>query len=70
VHVTQVRIYDKGSHPQLVQVVVAGVPVEGVVDTAADITIVGAEGEEKFRRVERAPVCGTFCMPFSTVCSF
>ena len=41
--VNEVRVQDKGSHPQSVRVVVAGVPVDGVVDTAADITIVGAE---------------------------
>ena len=39
---------DKGSHPQSVRVVVAGVPVDGIVDTAADITIVGAE---TFKRI-------------------
>ena len=36
---------DKESHPQSVRVVVAGVPVD---DTAADITIVGAE---TFKRI-------------------
>ncbi|CAI8046512.1 hypothetical protein GBAR_LOCUS25737, partial [Geodia barretti] len=41
--VNEVRLQDKGSRPQSVRVVVAGVPVEGIVDTAADITIVGAE---------------------------
>ena len=48
VRVTQICVPDKGSRPQLVRVVVAGVPVEGVVDTAADITIVG-EGAETFK---------------------
>lgn len=46
-HVKEVRVRDKGSRPQSVRVVVAGVPVEGIVegivDTATDITIVGAE---------------------------
>ena len=41
--VNEVRVQDKGSRPQSVRVVVAGVPVEGIVDMAADITIVGAE---------------------------
>ena len=43
VSVTQIRVSDKGNRPKLVWVVVAGVLVEGIVDTAADITIVGAE---------------------------
>ena len=46
--VNEVRVQDKGSHPQSVRVVVAGVPVDGIVDTAADITIVGAE---TFKRI-------------------
>ena len=41
-------MHDKGSHPQSVRVIVAGVPVDGIVDTAADITIVGAE---TFKRI-------------------
>ena len=41
--VNEVRVQHKGNHPQSVRVVVAGVPVDGIVDTAADITIVGAE---------------------------
>ena len=39
----EVRVQDKGSHPQSVQVVVAGVPVDGIVDTAVNISIIGAE---------------------------
>ena len=42
-NVEEVRVSDRGSLPQMVRVVVAGVPVEGVVNTAADITIIGAE---------------------------
>ena len=34
---------DRGSHPQLVRVDVQGVPANGVVDTAADITIMGGK---------------------------
>ena len=33
----------RGASPQSVQVIVAGVPVDGIVDTAADIAIVGTE---------------------------
>ena len=43
VQVDEIRVSDQGSCPQTVRVVIAGVPVEGVVDTAADITIIGAE---------------------------
>ena len=43
VQVDEIRVSDQGSCPQMVRVVIAGVPVEGVVDTAADITIIGAE---------------------------
>ena len=46
--VKEVRVQEKGSHPQSVRVVVAVVPVDGIVDTAADITIVGAE---TFKRI-------------------
>ena len=41
--VDEIRVYDQGSRPQMVRVVIAGVPVKGVVNTATDITIVGAE---------------------------
>ena len=37
--VEEVRVSDRGSRPQMVRVIVAGVPVQGVVDTAADISI-------------------------------
>ena len=53
VHVTQIQVRDKGSTPQRVQVVVAGVPVDGVVDTGADITIVGAETFKRIAAVAR-----------------
>ncbi len=46
--VTEVRVMDKGSRPQYVKVEIGGVPLDGVVDTAADITIVGAEA---FKRI-------------------
>ena len=38
--VRQVRINDEGSRPQFVRVGVQGVPMNGVVDTGADITII------------------------------
>ena len=41
--VDEIRVSDQGSRPQMVRVVIAGVPVQEVVDTAADITIIGAE---------------------------
>ena len=47
VRVTEVRVEDKGSRPQLARVNVSGVPLDGVVDTGADITIVGAEASSK-----------------------
>ena len=41
--VRQVTVTDSGSRSQLARVSVHGVPAEGVVDTAADITIVGGQ---------------------------
>ena len=64
---TQVRIPDKGSHPQLVRVVVAGVPVEGVVDTAADITIVGAEVFKYIAAVARMKSSSTSPWPITVL---
>ena len=45
--VRQVQIQDQGSRPQKVKVVVGGVPMLGVIDTAADITITGGGMFEK-----------------------
>ena len=64
--VRQVRIPDKGSHPQRVQVLLEGVPVMGVVDSGADITIIGKGllkrvataaklGRDRLRRVDKVP---------------
>ena len=53
VGVNEVRVQDKGSRPQYVRVVVAGVPVDGIVDTAADITIVGAEAFKRIAAVAK-----------------
>ena len=43
-----VRVEDRGSKPRHVSVQVEGVPAEGVIDTGADITIIGGD---LFRRV-------------------
>ncbi len=39
--VRQIRINDKGSRPQCARVQVQGVPAFGIIDTGADITIIG-----------------------------
>ena len=41
--VKQIRVEDNGSHPQLARVDVHGVPADGIIDTAADITIMGGK---------------------------
>ena len=41
--VRQVRVFDTGSRPQSVRVLVGGVPIDGIVDSGADITIVGGD---------------------------
>ncbi len=46
--VRQITIADRGSKPRSVKVLVAGVPIHGVVDSGADITILGGE---MFKRV-------------------
>ena len=40
---SSVRVEDKGSQPQKASVSVQGMPVEGVIDSGADITIMGAD---------------------------
>ena len=42
-HVKQIRVTDGGSYSQLARVDIHGVPADGVVDTAADITIMGGK---------------------------
>jgi hypothetical protein len=39
--VNQIRVKDRGSEPKRVKVIVGGVPTTGIVDTAADINIMG-----------------------------
>ena len=46
--VHEVRIADKGSVPQSASVLVQGVPADGIIDSGADITIVGGD---LFRKV-------------------
>ena len=41
--VRQIRVTDGGSHPWLARVDIHGVPADGVIDTAADITIMGGK---------------------------
>ena len=41
--VRQVRVVDKGSRPQHAQVLLEGVPAIGVIDSGADITIMGED---------------------------
>ena len=49
--VSTVRVEDKGSKPQKALVDVQGIPAEGVIDSGADITIMGAD---LFKRVAAA----------------
>ena len=51
--VSEVIIKDRGSRPQLVRLVVGGVSLEGVVDTGADITIMGAEAFKRIATVAK-----------------
>jgi len=46
--VNTIRVSDKGSFPQCVRVLIQGVPAYGIIDTAADITIIGGQ---LFRKV-------------------
>ena len=51
--VCQVRISDKGSESQCVRVLIQGVPSVGLVNTAADITIIGGDLFKKVASVAR-----------------
>jgi len=51
--INAVRVMDRGSTPQLVPVDVEGVTVNGIVDTAADITIMGGTLFKKVAAVAR-----------------
>ena len=41
--VSAVRVNDQGSKPQYVNVTIQGVATSGIIDTGADITIMGGE---------------------------
>ena len=49
--VNVVRVNDRGSKPQFAEVLIQGVPATGVIDTGADITIIGGE---RFQKVAAA----------------
>ena len=64
--VSTVRVLDKGSKPQFAEVLLQGVPASGIVDTGADITIIGGDLFKKvvavaklkrkhFRRPDKVP---------------
>ena len=50
---------DQGSQPQFARVVVAGVPLDYVVDTGADITIVAAEAFKCITESHQFPLPGS-----------
>ena len=41
--VHQVRVQDKGSRPQCIRIQLQGVPVYGIIDSGADISIIGGD---------------------------
>ena len=51
--VTETRVKDQGSRPQLIRVEVSGVPLDRVVDTGADITLIGAEAFKRTATVAK-----------------
>ena len=51
--IRQVRVQDHGSKPQKAKVVIGGVPMLGVIDTAADVTIIGGEMFKKVAAVAK-----------------
>ena len=64
--VRQVRVIDKGSHPQRAEVLLEGVPALGVIDSGADITIMGKDllkrvaavaklKKSKLKKVDKVP---------------
>jgi len=48
-----VRLEDKSSHPKCARVGIQGVPAYGIVDTGADITVIGGELFKKVAAVVR-----------------
>ena len=51
--VNVVRVNDRGSKPQFAVVLIQGVPATGVIDTGADITIIGGELFQKVAAAAR-----------------
>ena len=51
--VDMVRVCDQGSRPQYVNIEIQGVPTSGVIDTGADITIMGGELFKKIAKAAR-----------------
>ena len=51
--VSAVRVSDQGSKPQYVNVTIQGVPTSGIIDTGADITIMGGELFKKISNIVR-----------------
>lgn len=51
--IRMVRLEDKGSHPMCARVCIQGVPAYGIVDTGADIAIIGGELFKKVAAVAR-----------------
>ena len=45
--ISKIRVEDKGSIPRRTEVLAGGVPLQGVIDTAVDITIMDAESFKK-----------------------
>ena len=58
--IRQVRVQDMGSQPHCTKVNVKGVPVDGVVDSGADITIMGGD---LFKRVTKVAKLWNFKPP-------
>ena len=48
-----VRVKDEGSHSQMAGVMVQGFPVEGIIDSGADITIVNGDLFKKIAAAAR-----------------
>ena len=68
-NVDMVRVDDQGSRPQYVNIEVQGVPTSGVVDTRADITIMGSE---LFKKIAKAAKLKkrNFKQPDRTPCTY
>ena len=67
--VDMVRVDDQGSRPQYVNITIQGVPTSGVIDTGADITIMGGE---LFKKIAKAAKLKkkNFKQPDRTPCTY